>query len=137
MIHKLDVTNWTKNTNADWIFFFLIFCISLTLTGNFMTLKLNFSVKSLSAYVILGGWWSAGCRYLTQFHLKHLIIISVLNINQSFVNFTVDAFKSIYATVISNIQKFLGKGSGWIIDSVIVHNINISKYSRSSKKRIE
>ena len=38
-----------------------------------------------------------------------------------------DVFKSIYTTIISNIQKFLGKGSGWIIDSVIDHNINISK----------
>ena len=28
-----------------------------------------------------------------------------------------------------NIQKSLGKGSGWIIDSVIEHNISISKYN--------
>ena len=33
-----------------------------------------------------------------------------------------------YTTVISNIQKVLGKGSGWIIGSVIEHKINISKY---------
>ena len=26
-------------------------------------------------------------------------------------------------------QKYLGKGSGWIIDSVINHNISISKYN--------
>ena len=32
------------------------------------------------------------------------------------------------STIELNIQKFLGKGSGWIIDSVIDHNINISKY---------
>ena len=31
-----------------------------------------------------------------------------------------DVLKSIYSTVISNIQKFLGQGSGWIIDSVIL-----------------
>ena len=37
-------------------------------------------------------------------------------------------FKSMYATVTSNIQNILGKGSGWIIDSVIEHNINISMY---------
>ena len=36
-------------------------------------------------------------------------------------------FESIYNTIISNIQKFLGKGSGWIIDSVIDHITNISK----------
>ena len=29
--------------------------------------------------------------------------------------------------IISNIQKSLGKGSGWIIDSVIDHTISISK----------
>ena len=37
-------------------------------------------------------------------------------------------FESIYTTVISNLQKYLGKGSGWIIYSVIDHNINISIY---------
>ena len=40
-----------------------------------------------------------------------------------------DLFESIYSTVISKIQKSLGQGSGWIIDSVIDHNINISKYN--------
>ena len=30
-----------------------------------------------------------------------------------------DVFESIYATITSNIKKYLGKGSGWIIDSVI------------------
>ena len=38
-------------------------------------------------------------------------------------------FKSTYTTIISNILKSLGKGSGWIIDSVIDHNISISKYN--------
>ena len=37
-----------------------------------------------------------------------------------------DVFESIYTTVISNIQKSYGKGTDWIIDSVIEHNINIS-----------
>ena len=41
---------------------------------------------------------------------------------------TVDAFESIYSTILWNIQNSLGKGSGWIIDSVIDNNINISKY---------
>ena len=40
-----------------------------------------------------------------------------------------DIFQSIYTTIISNIQKSLGKGSGWIIDSVIDHTISISKYN--------
>ena len=38
-------------------------------------------------------------------------------------------FQSIYTTVISSIQKPLGKGFGWIIDSVIDHTISISKYN--------
>ena len=42
---------------------------------------------------------------------------------------TYDVFKSIYTRVISNIQKSLQKGSGWIIDSIIDHNISISKYN--------
>ena len=42
---------------------------------------------------------------------------------------TDNVFKSIYTTVITNIQKSLGKGSGWIIDSVIDHTISISKYN--------
>ena len=38
-------------------------------------------------------------------------------------------FQSIYTPIISNIQIYLGKCSGWIIDSVLDHIINISKYS--------
>ena len=40
-----------------------------------------------------------------------------------------NVFESIYTTVISKIQKYLGKGLGWIIDSVIDHTINISNYN--------
>ena len=38
-----------------------------------------------------------------------------------------DVFQSIYAKIITNTQKYLGKGSGWIINSVIDHTISISK----------
>ena len=38
-------------------------------------------------------------------------------------------FQLVCTTIISNIQKSLGKGSGWIIDSVIDHTISISKYN--------
>ena len=38
-------------------------------------------------------------------------------------------FQSIYTTIITNMQKSLGKGSGWIIDSVIDHTVSISKYN--------
>ena len=37
-----------------------------------------------------------------------------------------DVFESISTTIIWHIPEILGKGSGWIIDSVIDHNINIS-----------
>ena len=47
-------------------------------------------------------------------------------INESAID---DVFKSIYTTIISNIQKLLGEGSDWVIDSVIDHNINIWKYN--------
>ena len=38
-----------------------------------------------------------------------------------------DVFKSACATIITNIQKSLEKGSGWIIDSVVDHTISISQ----------
>ena len=40
-----------------------------------------------------------------------------------------DLFESICTTTISNIQKHLEKDWCWIIDSVIKHNISISKYN--------
>ena len=41
-----------------------------------------------------------------------------------------DVFQSIYTTIISNIQKSLGKGSGWIVDSVKV--IDIDKIEKNN-----
>ena len=52
-------------------------------------------------------------------HLKRETIINESNID--------DVFESTYITAISNIQKFLGKGSDWYIDSATDHNINILK----------
>ena len=43
-----------------------------------------------------------------------------------------DVIQLIYTTILTNIQKSLGKGSGWIIDSVIDHIIGISKYNPSA-----
>ena len=54
-------------------------------------------------------------------HLKAEIIINESDID--------DVFQSIYTTIISNIQQSVGKGSVWIINSVIDHNISISKYN--------
>ena len=42
---------------------------------------------------------------------------------------TENTFKSIFITIISNIQKLFGKGSIWIIDSVIDDTISILKYN--------
>ena len=50
---------------------------------------------------------------------KAEIIINEIDIN--------DVFKSVYTTIIWNIQKCLGKGSGWNFDSIINHNFSISK----------
>ena len=49
-----------------------------------------------------------------------------ITINASDIN---DVFQSIYSKIITQRQKPLGKGSGWIIDSVIDHAISISKYN--------
>ena len=38
-------------------------------------------------------------------------------------------FQSIYATIITDIQKYLGKSSGWITDLVLDHTISISKFN--------
>ena len=38
-----------------------------------------------------------------------------------------DVFESIYIIIISNIQKCLEKGSGWIMNLTIDHKVNISK----------
>ena len=38
-----------------------------------------------------------------------------------------NVFESIYTTIIAKIQKSLGRGSGWIIGSVIEQNTSISK----------
>ena len=38
-----------------------------------------------------------------------------------------DIFESIYITIISTKPKFIGKGSGWIFDSVINRTFNISR----------
>ena len=46
------------------------------------------------------------------------------SINQSDNN---DVLKSMSSAMILSIQKYLGKGLGWIIDSAADHTINISK----------
>ena len=54
-------------------------------------------------------------------HSKAEIIINESDID--------DVFQSVYTTLIPNIEKSLGKGSDWIIDSIIDHCISISKYN--------
>ena len=46
-------------------------------------------------------------------------------INESYID---GIFESIYTPAISNLPTSLGKCSGWIIYSVVEHNISISKY---------
>ena len=42
---------------------------------------------------------------------------------------TDDVFQSIYTTVITTIQKYLGSGSVWIVHSVNDHTVSISSYN--------
>ena len=62
----------------------------------------------------------------TKYSTFHLNLKAEKIIKESDIN---DVFEATYSTFISNIQESLGKGSGWIIDSVIDHNINISKHN--------
>ena len=57
---------------------------------------------------------------------KHSSSKAEIVINKSDID---DEFQPIYTTIISNIKKSLGKGSGWIIDSVIDHTISVLKYN--------
>ena len=52
-------------------FLFSILCISLTLTGNFMSLQSSLFGKFLATFVSLAGWWSSGFKQLTKHHLNH------------------------------------------------------------------
>ena len=54
-----------------------------------------------------------------------LVLKAEILVNKSDID---DVFQSTYTTIISNIQKPLGKGSGWIIESVIDHVVSIWKY---------
>ena len=47
----------------------------------------------------------------TKYRTFYLILTTEIIINESDID---DAFKLIYGTIISNIQKSLRKGSGWI-----------------------
>ena len=52
-----------------------------------------------------------------------------INFNESV---TDDMFESIYTTnitITTNMKKYFGKGSAWVIDAVIDHIISISKYN--------
>ena len=62
----------------------------------------------------------------TKYETFHMNSKAETNINENNIG---NVFESIYATIISNTKKSLGKVSVWIIDSVTDHNINISKYN--------
>ena len=52
---------------------------------------------------------------------------------------TDEAFQSVYTTIITNIKNYLGKDSGWIIDSVIIsiskhYSLAGSSYIKSKKE---
>ena len=67
-------------------------------------------------------WKKQNAKYDTFYsHWKAETIINESDLD--------DIFKSIYTTIRSNIPKSLRKGLGWIINSAIEQNINISKYN--------
>ena len=68
----------------------------------------------------------------TKYDTFHLHSKAKKKIDESDID---NVLKSIYTTIISNMQAFLGKGGGWIIDSVVNHNINISKYNTLAGSR--
>ena len=71
--------------------------------------------------------WHASFKTSFYFYQKTLsFLLSIKSINENDID---DVFKSVYNTVISNMQKNLGQDSGWIIDSVLEHTINFSKYN--------
>ena len=81
-------------------FFLSIFWMSLIFTGHFVSLKLGSFAKSLSALIILAGWWSSGCNYLTKQHLKHslssiswVLIKPFLGWSNSFSNLIITAIR--------------------------------------------
>ena len=54
----------------------------------------------------------------TKYELFYSNLKAEIIINKNVID---DLFQSIYTTIISIMQKCLGKGSGWISDSVIDH----------------
>ena len=69
----------------------------------------------------------------TKYDTFHSHVKAETIINESDID---NVFKSIYTTITPNISKSLGKVSGWIIDSAIEHNINISNYNRFYWKQL-
>ena len=67
----------------------------------------------------------------TKYSIFYTNLKAEIIINESDID---DVFKSICSTIISNIQKSLRRGSGWVTDSVIDRNINGSSYSKLSKE---
>ena len=67
----------------------------------------------------------------TKYSIFYTNLKAEIIINESDID---DVFKSVCSTIISNIQKSLRRGSGWVTDSVIDRNINGSSYSKLSKE---
>ena len=70
----------------------------------------------------------------TKYHTFYSYSEAKIIINEN----DIDVFQSTFTTIISNMQKSLGKGSCWIIDTIIDH-ISISKYNNlagSSYKKL-
>ena len=89
---------------------------------NFLTQSIGF--KFVAILVLL--FKKIESENKTKYDTFYLNSEAQITISESDID---DLFQSIYTTIISNMQKSLGKGSGWIIDSVIDHTISISEYN--------
>ena len=88
LIHKLNFFLYflSQKHQCWWTSFslFSILQMSLIYTGKFISLKLSLFAKSLSAFVILAGWWFAGFKYLIKDHLKHSLSSAFLILTNPF-----------------------------------------------------
>ena len=69
-------------------FFFSILWQYLILIGKLMSSKSNWSANISSVFLILTGWCSAGCKYLSAHHFKHLLALIFCILIQPFLGWS-------------------------------------------------
>ena len=77
-------------------------------------------------------FWKVESEDKTKYNTFHFSSKAEIIVNESYVD---GVFESIFSRIVSNIQKLLGKCSSGIINLVLDHIINISKYKPLSGSR--